>query len=82
MVSKRKIRIKRKGFYVRPTTYYRRGKRIKRKGFRVKPTSYVRKAKGICPLCGRGVFAQGKKIKGRWFHKKCAYITFLRIPRK
>jgi ribosomal protein S27AE len=84
MAKRRKltIRIRRKGFRVRPTTYIRKGKRIRRKGYIVKPTTYIRRAKGICPYCGAPVFARGVKRKGRWYHKECAYVVFYRVPRR
>ena len=27
--------------------------------------------KGVCPLCKKPVWAQGKKLAGRWYHTTC-----------
>jgi len=43
---KRKLRVHRKGFRVKPTTYKRKGKTIHRKGYYVKPTTYMIKDRG------------------------------------
>jgi len=67
-----KIRIKRKGF-----TAVRNGTR-----YRVRPTVYTRTAKGRCPYCRKPVFARGVKKKGKWYHKSCAYVVFVRVPRR
>jgi len=40
--GKRRLLIRRKGYRVRPTKYYRKGKLIKRKGYFVKPTVYYK----------------------------------------
>jgi hypothetical protein len=74
MARRRKLRIRihRKGFTAR-----RRGRK-----YRVRPTTYTRKAKGICGYCGAPVFARGRRIRGRWYHKQCAYVVFHRVPRR
>lgn len=67
-----RIRIRRKGYVA------------KRDGtiYRVKPTTYTRKAKGKCPYCRAPVFARGIKHKGKWYHKSCYYVAYIRIPRR
>ena len=72
MARRKRIRIKRKGFWAvrKGTRYY------------VKPTVYTRKAKGKCPYCRQPVFARGVKRRGRWYHKSCAYVVFHRVPRR
>jgi len=53
---RRKLTVRRKGYYVKPTTYKRKGKLIHRKGYWVKPTTYKIRDRG---RPGRGP----KKIK-------------------
>lgn len=56
-----KLRVKRKGFRVKPTTFKRKGKVIHRRGFKVKATSFLIKdlgkkgrAKKVIPNLRRG----------------------------
>jgi len=73
-MSKKRIEVK-------ATDYTRRGKRIHRKAFSyLKDTGKAwrtRKAKGpkgICGLCGRPVWARGRKYKDRWYHYDCYVV--------
>jgi hypothetical protein len=53
-MGKRKLVVHRKGYYVPPTTYERKGKIIHRKGYYVPPTTYE--------IEDRGAPGRGKKV--------------------